>query len=452
MTNFSKFMDNSFNYKINTKNDFEYNLTGHLAKILVEKVDFQMLEKLTPKKKAEVIFYNLKRLAEEKKVVISDKKLFDIAKEIYLEAFEYGPITGLMEDKTITEIMINDFNKIYIERDGVVSKSEICFKDRQHLRNLVEKIISPLGLRVDESYPMVDARLSNGARINVVIKPVSTTDTVVTIRKFKEDLLKAEDLLKLGSLDRSILNFLKCCVENKVNIIVSGGTSSGKTTFLNVLSSFIPKKERIVVIEETPELNLHIENLVNLVAKNPNIEGKGEIKIKNLVKNALRMRPDRVIVGEIRGDEAIDVLQAMNTGHEGSMTTIHANSPVDLISRLETILLISLLNLNTSAVRRIILSSINLIIQLERTADGKRKISKVSEVLGLENSNIKKSSNFEYKNNYLELELNKDCLDNAIIIRDIFIKHNEKFLYTGYEPKFFKRIGQRVRDFVNTNL
>jgi pilus assembly protein CpaF len=258
-----------------------------------------------------------------------------------------------------------------------LKKTGILFRDQQHVRNVFEKIISSIGLRIDESCPMVDARLKDGSRLNMVISPASVKPIVVTIRKFKKNLLDMDDLVKAGTLTGEISEFLKECVKRRFNIIISGATSTGKTTFLNVLSNFIPTGERIITIEETQELNLSADNLVSLEGRPSNIEGRGEITLRGLVKNSLRMRPDRIMVGEIRGNEAIDVLSAMNTGHEGSMTTLHANSPFDLVSRLETLLLISALNLSPVSARRIIASAIDLIIHLEKKANGCRTLAQI---------------------------------------------------------------------------
>lgn len=392
--------------------------------MLVEKIDIQKLRQLSPAKKNEKIYHVLKKITDEEKIVISDRKMAALVKEIYEETFEYGPMSGYMNDENITEIMINNFDRVYIEKKGAIERADSGFKNNQHIKNFVEKLVSPQGLRIDESSPMVDARLDNGARINAVIRPASVSEIAVTIRKFKNDLLTADDLIALNALNHEMSEFLKACVENKVNIFVSGGTSSGKTTFLNVLSGFIPQKERMVTIEETPELNLSIENTVKLEARHANIEGRGEITIRDLVKNALRMRPDRIIIGEIRGTEALDVLNAMNTGHEGSMTTIHANSPSDVVSRLETMILMSSLNLNSAYARRLILSSVNLVVQLERFPDGRRKVVKICE-LTEEKSGAAENNN---KN---------------ITVKDIFTFSGDVFVYTGYVPEFFNKAGYK---------
>ncbi|MBN1298063.1 MAG: CpaF family protein, partial [Actinobacteria bacterium] len=352
-------------------------------------------------------------------------------KEIYEEIFEYGPVSDLMRDEKVTEIMINSWNEIYIEINGFIKKTSASFKSEQHLRNIMEKIISPLGLRLDESCPWTDARLENGSRINIVIPPISLKGMVVTIRKFKNDIYSTEDLLKQGAINRKISKFLKSCVEKRLNIIVSGAASTGKTTFLNIISNFISDNERIITIEDTLELRLNAGHVIRLEGRHANLEGRGEITLRDLIRNALRMRPDRIIVGEIRGQEAVDVLQAMNTGHEGSMTTIHANSPYDLISRLETMLLMSAANITPSSAKRIILASIDLIIHLERTEEGLRKVSCISELYGspgLHNG------------------------ESVVDVVDIFISCTEgkdqDFSFTGKMPSFAEKINWKEADFV----
>jgi pilus assembly protein CpaF len=408
-------------------------LVEDMSRILVERINIQNMLQFNSAKKLEKIYQTIKKIAEEEKIVASDKKLISVAKEIYDEIFEFGPVSSYMKDENITEIMINDFNKIYIEKNGQVTGAGTCFRNRQHVKNLVERLVSPQGLRVDESFPIVDARLDDGSRINAVIGPVSVSGITVTIRKFKNTLLKMEDLIALKTLDAKMSEFLRCCVESKINIFVSGGTSSGKTTFLNILSDYIPEKERIIIIEETPELNLKKENIVKLESRQPNIEGRGEITIRDLVRTSLRMRPDRIMVGEIRGLEAIDVLGAMNTGHEGSMTTIHANSPADLISRLETMIMMSSANLNSEFAKRMILSSANLIVHMERLPDGKRKVRKISEIA-------------------IEKKAGSDFCSKDIITKDIFLGNGDNFEFTGHLPEFLIKTGHEKEEFYVQNL
>ncbi len=311
-----------------------------------------------------------------------------IANYVMDEVFGYGPITCLIEDPTITEIMVNGPEDIYIERKGKIIKSGNSFRDDNHIMHTIDKIISPLGRRVDESSPMVDGRLPDGSRVNVIIPPLSVKSPTITIRKFAVEPYTLEDLITFGTLNQDLARILKACVRGRINIIVSGGTGSGKTTLLNVISGFIPNSERIITIEDAAELQLQQEHIVSLESRPPNIEGKGLITIRDLVINSLRMRPDRIIVGEVRGGEALDMLQAMNTGHDGSITTIHANSARDTLARLETMVMMSGMELPSRAIREQISSAINLIVHCSRFNDGTRKIVKVTEILGMEGDTI----------------------------------------------------------------
>ena len=342
-----------------------------MYKKLIKEMDFKQIGKLDPDQRLEELTGCIKTIVNRDKLIITQEEIRLLAEEIYLDCFEYGPISHLVKDPSVTEIMVNSYREIYIEKKGKLLRTKECFRDNSHLKNIIDKILSPLGLRIDESSPMVDARLKDGSRINVVLFPISVTPMVVTIRKFKQDIMEIRDLIKLGMLDKKTANFLKQCIIKKMNIIISGGTSTGKTTLLNVLCNFIPSQERLVTIEDTLELNLKLPHVVRLESRPPNIEGSGAVSIRKLVKNSLRMRPDRIIVGEIRGQEAIDVLQAMNTGHSGSLSTLHANSPSDLVSRLETLLLINNLNLASDSVRRILSSSLDMVIHLEKTGEKK---------------------------------------------------------------------------------
>ena len=320
-------------------------------------------------------------IACSKDIMLTEGRLARIASRLEEDSFDMGPISALLKDPGITEIMINGPDNVFIERQGKLAMETIKFKDIDHVKNIIDKILGPLGLRVDEASPMVDARLGDGSRLNAVISPVNPGGIAVTIRKFKDEMKDMEQLIEAGSLSREIACFLSDCVKKKINIIISGGTGTGKTTLLNILSQFIDKDERVIIAEETLELGFIHKNLVRLEARPPNLEGNGEITIRDLVRNALRMRPDRLIIGEIRGSEAIDVMQAMNTGHAGSMTTIHANSTRDALTRLETMLLISASNIDPLTAERIIATSIDMIIQLEKTGNGSRKINRISEVI-----------------------------------------------------------------------
>ncbi|MEW9672594.1 CpaF family protein [Ammoniphilus sp. 3BR4] len=300
----------------------------------------------------------------------------------------YGPITPLLEDPSISEIMVNGPYHIYVEKGGCLVRTPAFFRDDAHVTQVIEKIVSPLGRRIDENSPMVDARLPDGSRVNAIIPPLALNGPTITIRKFPQHRLEMEDLIRFGTLSEAMARFLDACVKGHLNMFISGGTGSGKTTLLNVLSSFIPPEERIVTIEDAAELKLSQEHVVSLETRPPNIEGKGAISIRDLVRNSLRMRPDRVVIGEVRSAEALDMLQAMNTGHDGSLATGHANSPRDMLSRLETMVLMAGLDLPVRAIREQISGAIDIIIQQSRLKDGSRKITHISEVLNLEGDTI----------------------------------------------------------------
>jgi pilus assembly protein CpaF len=335
-------------------------------------------------------------LAEDH-IVLSRLERQRLFEQIVAEILGYGPLEPLLRDDTITEIMVNGPKKVYIERNGKIERTNVVFEDDEHLMRIIERIVAPLGRRVDESMPYVDARLPDGSRVNIVIPPISLIGPVVTIRKFYRTPLTVEDLIRLGSATPEVMEFLKACVQAKINIVVSGGTGSGKTTMLNILSGFIPEGERIITIENAAELQLRQEHVVTLETRPPNIEGKGEITMRDLVINALRMRPDRIIVGECRGGEAFDMLQAMNTGHEGSMTTIHANSPRDALARLENMVLMAGTDLPHRAIREQIAMAIDLIVQTARMRDGSRKIVSLTEVQGLEGEVITTTELFKFE-------------------------------------------------------
>jgi pilus assembly protein CpaF len=421
--------------------DGDIDISNYLSKKILKKIKAVDLGKLLPEAGLKRIDNYLREIVEEEKIIVSQKEICKLVREIYEDSFSFGPVSFLINDDRITEIMINNFNEVYIEEDDAIRKTEIIFRDNNHIRNMVDKILSPLGLRVDESSPMVDARLKNGSRINVVLNPITINDVVVTIRKFKKNIMDIESLKKEGMINKKVADFVKVCVESKLNIIVSGATSTGKTTFLNIISNFIQPDERIVTIEETLELNLNLPHIVKLESRPPNLEGKGEITIRDLVRNSLRMRPDRIIVGEIRGAEAVDVLQAMNTGHSGSMTTVHSNSPKDLVTRLETMILMSGLNSNPSTARRMIASSIDMIIHLGKLKNGRRILLEVSELIN-KNEFIGNNTVLEVKDIFKYRTEDTGINDN---------EHNEScrgdIVYTGYTPTFMDKIKSRGLNF-----
>jgi pilus assembly protein CpaF len=307
-----------------------------------------------------------------------------IVRDISDDILGYGPLEPMLQDDSITEVMVNDYDRIYVERAGKIERARSTFADTAHLLRIIDKIVSQVGRRVDEASPMVDARLPDGSRVNAIIPPLSLRGPTLTIRKFSRDPYTMDDLISFGTLTPKAAQFLAACVRGKLNVLISGGTGTGKTTTLNALSAFVPNDERIITIEDAAELQLQQEHVITLEARPPNIEGQGEIRIRELVRNALRMRPDRIIVGEVRGPETLDMLQAMNTGHEGSLTTIHANSPRDALSRLETLVLTAGVDLPLRAIREQISSAFDVLVQISRLVDGSRRLTHVTEVLRME--------------------------------------------------------------------
>jgi pilus assembly protein CpaF len=311
-----------------------------------------------------------------------------IIREITDDILGYGPLEPFLRDDSVTEVMVNNFDRIYVERLGKIEAANAAFADNAHLLRIIDKIVSQIGRRVDEASPMVDARLPDGSRVNAIIPPLSLKGPTLTIRKFSRDPYTMNDLISFGTLTPKSAQFLAACVKGKLNILISGGTGTGKTTTLNAMSAFVPNDERIVTIEDAAELQLQQEHVITLESRPPNIEGQGEIRIRELVRNALRMRPDRIIVGEVRGPETLDMLQAMNTGHEGSLTTIHANSPRDALSRLETLVMTAGVELPLRAIREQVSSAFDLLVQITRLVDGSRKITNITEVLRMESDTV----------------------------------------------------------------
>ncbi len=323
-------------------------------------------------------------ILDSENIVLTRTERARMFESIAADILGFGPLEVLLNDPEISEIMVNGPRNIYIERKGKLQKSDVLFNNDEHVMRVIDRIISPLGRRCDESSPMVDARLPDGSRVNAVIRPISLVGPCLSIRKFKKEGITIEDMIRFGTLSREMAEFLSACVRARLNIVVSGGTGSGKTTTLNALSSFIPEDERIITVENAAELQLRQEHVVTLESRPPNVEGKGEISIRDLVINCLRMRPERIVVGECRGGEALEMLQAMNTGHDGSLTTLHANSPRDTIARIETMVLMAGMDLPVRAIREQIASAINLIVQQARLKDGSRKIVNITEVQGME--------------------------------------------------------------------
>ncbi len=340
-------------------------------------------------------------LAEEN-IVLSRPERARLFEQIAAEILGFGPLQPLLEDETITEIMVNGAKNIYIERKGKLHRVPVTFENNDHVLRIIDRIVAPLGRRIDEASPYVDARLPDGSRVNAVIAPISLVGPVLTIRKFSRNPITVEQMIQFGSITPEGLQFLKACVEARLNIVISGGTGSGKTTLLNILSGFIPADERIITIENAAELQLRQEHVVTLESRPPNIEGRGEITIRMLVVNALRMRPERIIVGEIRDEAALDMLQAMNTGHDGSMTTLHSNGPRDTLSRLETMTLMAGMDLPSRAIREQVSSAIHLIVHQSRMRDGTRKIVAITEVSGMEGEVITMTDIFVFEQTGVE--------------------------------------------------
>lgn len=345
----------------------------------------------------QIIGNYVEKVLEENPFAVPVSERSKIVSDLKDEMLGLGPIEVLLKDPTVTEVMVNGPKKIFVERMGRLQLTDIQFHDDSHVMNIIERILSPIGRHIDESVPLVDARLEDGSRVNIIIPPLSLIGPCITIRKFATKALSVDNLITFGTLDRKMADFIKACIQARINILVSGGTGSGKTTTLNVLSSFIPENERIVTIEDAAELKLQQEHVVTLESRPANIEGNGEITIRDLVKNALRMRPDRIIVGEVRGGEALDMLQAMNTGHDGSLTTAHANNPRDALSRLETMVLMAGFEMPIRAIREQVSSAIELILQQSRLKDGSRKITYITEVQHMEGDVITTQDLFRFE-------------------------------------------------------
>ncbi|HET9532919.1 MAG TPA: CpaF family protein [Blastocatellia bacterium] len=405
--------------------DAEYReLKTKLHTRVLNEVDLESLNRLAEEDAREQVGQLVRDMLQREKTPLAQAEREQIIREIIDELFGLGPLQPLLADPTISDILVNTSQSIYIERHGMLERTDIKFNDDQHLMRIIERIVSRVGRRVDESSPMVDARLPDGSRVNAIIPPLALDGPALSIRRFGRDPLTAQNLLDNGSLTKPMLELLKSCVQGKLNVLISGGTGAGKTTLLNVLSAFIPEKERIVTIEDAAELQLKQEHVVRLETRPPNIEGKGAIKQRQLVINSLRMRPDRIVVGEVRGEEALDMLQAMNTGHEGSLTTIHANSPRDALSRLETMVAMANLNLPDKAIRQQIASAMNVVVQVSRLADGTRKLTSISEITGMEGPVVTMQDLFVFERQGY----------------DANNKVRGRFRPTGIRPKFSERL------------
>ena len=402
---------------------FFQDLKSRIHRRLIERIDLGKMDVLESGVLAREIRHVIEGLIAEERVPLNQQEQERLIVEVQHETFGLGPIEPLLADPDISDILVNNSSKVYIERFGKLAKTDVVFRDDAHLLQIIERIVSKVGRRIDESSPFVDARLPDGSRVNAIIPPLAIDGPVLSIRRFGVEPLKMNDLLRFGSLDERIAQILEGAVKTRVNILISGGTGTGKTTLLNALSEFIPSSERIISIEDSAELHLKQEHVVRLETRPPNIEGRGEVTQRDLVRNALRMRPDRIILGEVRGGEALDMLQAMNTGHDGSLSTIHSNTTRDALARLETMVLMAGMELPARAIREQVASAIHIVVQIIRFPDGTRKLVKLSEITGMEG--------------------------NTIVMQDVFIYNQRgidkdgkvvgEFVATGIRPHFVER-------------
>src|ERR1700754_4776242 len=399
-------------------------MKSRLHRTLINRMDLTKLSSLT----SEQVHAEGSRLAEvvlaQEAMPLSVSERERLVNDVQHELFGLGPLEPLLKDPTVSDILVNSHDTIYVERRGKIEATNVRFKDDEHLMRVIERIVSSVGRRIDESSPMVDARLQDGSRVNAIIPPLSIDGPVLSIRRFGADPLKMAALVENKALTRDIADMLQMVVNARLNILISGGTGAGKTTLLNALSAFIPENERIVTIEDSAELQLQQPHVVRLETRPPNIEGKGEVTQRDLVRNALRMRPDRIVIGEVRGGEAIDMLQAMNTGHDGSLTTIHANSPRDALSRIETMIQMTGMRLSDRAMRQQIASALDLVVQAARLSDGSRRVTSISEITGMEGETITMQEIFMYERSGVDK-------DGQVLGR---------FRPTGIRPRFAERL------------
>jgi pilus assembly protein CpaF len=398
-------------------------LKERLHRQVIDSLDLSIVAKLDNDLLKAELTKLVQEMLEKESVPLSMKERENLISDIQHEVMGLGPLEPLVQDQTVNDILVNRADQIYVERAGKLQLTDVKFRDEAHLRKIIEKIVSAVGRRIDESSPMVDARLLDGSRVNAIIPPLALNGSSLSIRKFSKDKLQISDLVEKRSITPEIAELLRGIVEARLNVLISGGTGCGKTTILNILSGFIPSDERIVTIEDSAELQLRQEHVVRLETRPPNVEGRGEVTQRELVKNCLRMRPDRIVMGEVRSGECLDMLQAMNTGHDGSLTTIHANTPRDCLTRVETLVAMAGLNLATKALRHYVSSAIDVILQMTRLSDGSRKMTSLSEIVGMEGETITLQEIFLFQQTGLDDER----------------KVHGQFRATGVRPKFVER-------------
>ena len=372
-------------------------MKARLHRALINRMDLTKLSTLSPEQAAAEVSRLAESVLSQEGLPLSALERERLVNDVQHELFGLGPLEPLLADPTISDILVNSHHTIYVERRGKLDRTDIAFKDDEHLMRVIERIVSSVGRRIDESSPMVDARLKDGSRVNAIIPPLAIDGPILSIRRFGSEPLKMSKLIEYKALTKDIADMLQMCVHARLNVLISGGTGAGKTTLLNALSAYIPENERIVTIEDSAELQLQQPHIVRLETRPPNIEGRGEVSQRDLVKNALRMRPDRIVIGEVRGGEAIDMLQAMNTGHDGSLTTIHANTPRDALSRVETMIQMTGMRLSGQAMRQQIASALDLVLQVARMSDGSRRVTSISEITGMEGDIITMQEIFQYE-------------------------------------------------------
>jgi pilus assembly protein CpaF len=401
-----------------------HQLKARIHEALLDRVDLESMQRLSSDQVRQELRLLVERLLEEEMVVINDAERKTLTRDIQNEMLGFGPLEPLLEDPTVSDILVNTHKQVYVERRGKLELTDVTFNDDAHLMKIIDKIVSRVGRRIDESSPMVDARLPDGSRVNAIIPPLAIDGPVMSIRRFSADPLRLADLVSYGSMTADMAEVLQGLGKAKVNIVISGGTGSGKTTMLNVISGFINHSERIVTVEDAAELQLQQPHVVRLETRPANIEGRGEVNQRALVKNALRMRPDRIILGEVRGEEAMDMLGAMNTGHEGSMATIHANTPRDALTRLENMISMAAPNLPPKAMRQQIASAVGVVVQVSRLTDGKRKVLSISEITGMEGEVITMQEIFTFRQT--------GVLDDGTV--------QGQSVATGVRPRFAERL------------